>query len=166
MIIPVWKAHRSFWELGEIALGWWDPPADTNVYHDEMGFVLPPTKGWTARVVLFDGYANKMPDSVDEPTSDGYEADSEDHVRLIDLMAVGAQSNYARPRSHRTVRGVVEANQGYKECAKRRTKLEAEFKEKNSEHRPIHQVDPTKRPYGEHQIPFKTEDPTPQNCPP
>ena len=26
MIVLVWKAHDWFWELGEIALDWWDLP--------------------------------------------------------------------------------------------------------------------------------------------
>ena len=41
MIVPVWKAHDWFWELGEIVLDWWDLPADQPVNEDNAG-VCPP----------------------------------------------------------------------------------------------------------------------------
>ena len=77
MIVPVWCAHDWFWELGEIALDWWDTPAEQPVYQDNAGFVLPPSRCWTTRVVIFDAFSSNIRDSVSDEVAGGYEGDTD-----------------------------------------------------------------------------------------
>ena len=99
MIVPVWKAHDWFWEVGEIALDWWDLPADQPVYQDNAGFVLPPSRGWTTRVVLFDTFSSNVRDSACDEVPGGYEGDTDTAPRY------GTSLNM-RPRGNTTAHGL------------------------------------------------------------
>ena len=166
MIVPVWKAHDWFWELGEIALDWWDLPADQPVYQDNAGFVLPPSRGWTTRVVLFDALSSNVRDSACDAVAGGYEGDTDTSPRLRDLVEHDAKGKYYRPRSQRSVRAAMQADQEDPRCAEMRAQLQESFKEKIFQHTPIKGVPRDLRPHGEHAIPFKTAPPQPQKCVP
>ena len=86
MIVPVWKVHDRFRELGEMALDWWDMPAEQPVYQDNAGLVLPQTRGWTTRVVLFDAFSSNIRDSVSDEVAGGYECHADTGPRLQDLI--------------------------------------------------------------------------------
>ena len=92
MVILVWKGHSLFWELGKIALDWWDLPADVSIYKEDSALYVPPPKGWTTRVVLFDAQGSKAESATDEEIGDSYEANGEEHLRVRDLMSVDPQS--------------------------------------------------------------------------
>ena len=166
MIVSVWKAHDWFWELGEIALDWWDLPADQPVYQDNAGFVLPPSRGWTTRVVLFDAFSSNVRDSACDAVAGGYEGDTDTSPRLRDLVEHDAKGKYYRPRSQQSMRAAVQADQEDPRCAEIRAQLQESFKEKIFQHTPIKEVPRDLRPHGEHAIPFKTATPQPQKCVP
>ena len=157
MIVPVWKGHDWFSELGKIALDRWDLPAYQPVHQDNAGLVLPPSRGWTTRVVLFDAF--------DEVTG-RYEGDTYTAPRLWDLVEHDAEGKYYRPRSQGSVRAAVQADQGDLCCAEIRARLQEAFKEKRFQHTPIKEGPGDLGPHGEHAIPFKTATPQPQKCVP
>ena len=166
IIDPVWKAHDWLWELGEKALDWWDLPADQPVYQDNAGFVLPPSRGWTTRVGLFDAFSSNVGDSACDEVAGGYEGDTDTAPRLRDLVEHDAKGEYYRPRSQLSVRAAVQADQEDLSCAEIRAQIQESFKETFFKHIPIKDVPRDLRPHGEHAIPFKTGTPQPQKCVP
>ena len=166
MIVPVLKAHDWFLELGEIALDWWDLLAGRPVYQDNAGFVLPPSRGWTTRVFLFDVFSSNIRNSVSDEVAGGYEGDTDTAPRLRDHIEHDAKGKYYRPRSQRSVRLAVQADQEDPCCAEFRTRLQESFKEKSFQHTATKNVPRDLRPHGDHVITFKTTAPQPQKCVP
>ena len=166
MIVPVGKVHDRFRELGEIALDWWDMPAEQPVYQDNAGLVLPQTRGWTTRVVLFDAFSSNIRDSVSDEVAGGYECHADTGPRLQDLIEHDAKGKYYRPRSQWLVRTAVQAEQEDLGCAEVRTRLQESFKESILQHTRFQDVSRDLWPHGEHVKPFKTTTPQPQKCVP
>ena len=166
MIVPVWEAHDWFSELGGIALDWWELPADQTVYQDNAGFVLPPSRGWTTRVVLCDTFSSNIRDSVCDEVAGRYEGDTDTAPHLRDLVEHDAKGKYYRPRSQQLARAAVQADQEDPRCLEKRAQLQESFKIKNFQHNPIKEAPRDLRPQGEHAIPFKTAVPQPQKCVP
>ena len=117
-------------ELGEGTLDWWDLPAEKPVYQDNAGLVLPPSSGWTNRVVLFDALSSNIRDGVSDEVAGGYEGDTDTPPQLRDLIEHDAKGKYYRPRSHRSMQAAVEADQEDPRCAQIRAHLQESFKEK------------------------------------
>ena len=161
MIVLVWKAHDWFWELGKIPLDWWDLPAEKPVYQDNAVIGLPPSRGWTTRLVLFDAFSSSIRDSCW-----WYEGDTDSAPGLLDLIEHGAKEKNYHPRSQRSVRAAVQANQEHPLCAEVRISLQESFKEKMFQHTPIKDVPQDLWPHEEHDIPFRTTAPQPQKCMP
>ena len=40
MVVLVWKTHDGFWALREMALDWWDIPADQPVFQEYWGTIF------------------------------------------------------------------------------------------------------------------------------
>ena len=161
MFVPVWKAHDWSWDLGEIASDWWNLPAEQPVYQDNAGFVLPSSRGWTIRVVLFDAFSSNIGDSASDEVAGEFEGDTDTAPRLQDLTEHYTRGKYSRPSSQRSVRAAVQADKEDPRCAKVRTCLQESFKEKTFQHTPIKDVPRDLRPHREHVISFKTTAPHP-----
>ena len=165
-IVPVWKAHHWFWDLGEIALDRWDLPAEQSVYQDNAGFVLPPSRDWTTRVVPSDAFSSNIGDSVSDEVAAGYEGDTGTVTRLQDLIEHDAKGKYYCPRSQWSVQAAVQADQEDPRCAEVGTRLQESFKENIFQYTPIEDVPPDLGPHREHVILFKSTAPRPQECVP
>ena len=143
-----------------------DLPADQPVYQDNAGFVLPPSRGWTTRVVQPHAFSSNVRDSACDDVAGVYEGDTDTAPRLRDLVEHDAKGKYYRPRSQRSVRAAVQADQEGLCCAEIRAQLQESFKEKFFQHTPIKEVPRDLWPHGELVIPFETATAQPQKCVP
>ena len=166
MIELVCTADDLFWALGEIALDRWNWPADQPVYQDNAGLVLPRSRGWTTRVVLFYAFSSNIRDSAADEVAGGYVADTDNDPPLRDLIQHDAKGKYYRPCSQQSLRPAVQVDQEDPRCAEIRAHLQRYFKAKVFQHTPIKEVPLDLRPHGELVIPFKTTTRQPQKCVP
>ena len=118
-------------------LDWWDLPAEQPVYRDNACLVLPPSRGWTTRLVLSDAFSGNIRDSASDEVAGGYEGDTNNSLPLPDLIEHDAEGKYYCPRSVGSVQAAVQADQEDPCCAEVRTCLQESFKEKMFRHIPI-----------------------------
>ena len=59
MLLPVQKHQSWFWQMGDVALDWWDLHPRLPIYSDNSGIIYKQSTKWTTRVVLFDALGLK-----------------------------------------------------------------------------------------------------------
>ena len=70
MLLPVQKKQSWFWQMGEVALDWWDLDPSIPIYCDDSGIIYKQSTKWTTRVVLFDALGLKDSKSQDKRWED------------------------------------------------------------------------------------------------
>ena len=106
-------------------------------------------------MVLFDAFPVNVRHSACDEVADWYEGDTDTAPRLRDLVEHDAKGKYYSPRSQRSVRAAVQANQEDLRCAEIMAQLQESFEESFFQHIPIKEVSRDLRPHGEHAVPFK-----------
>ena len=65
MLLPVQINQSWFWQMGEVALDWWDLDPSIPIYCDNSGIIYKQSTKWTFRVVLCDALGLKDSKSQD-----------------------------------------------------------------------------------------------------
>ena len=99
------------------------------MYRDNAGFVLPQSRGWTTRVVLFDAFWSDIWDDVSDEVAGGYGGYTDTALGLRDLIEHDTKRKYYRPRSQRSMRAAVQVDQEDPRCAEVSARLQESFKQ-------------------------------------
>ena len=108
LLVPVTKEASWYWALGELAVDWWDVPADTPMFADSQRRAVSGEDHRQWRVVLC------------------HAAEPEDHCSVLRRQRRAVKS-WVKLRDNRDIRAVIEADREDPRCTVFREKLEQEY---------------------------------------
>ena len=97
LLVPVTKEASWYWALGELAVDWWDVPADTPMFADSQGRAVSGEDHRQWRVVLF------------------HAAEPEDHCS-VPRHHRRAVKSWIKLRDNRDIRAFIEADREDRRC--------------------------------------------------